>query len=390
MYFGAQFAYANEIFCGQEGGACNFAGVPPLPAPDDKFQPGWEMSVGVGQLPAKSGSSFSVNTVVLQNVWQAHCGNMTMDVSPGAGKSCYMKQVYSEPETYVQCSGENQICNPQQIPTPVGSPGPISRARISGGDNRFAYFWTAGSFMCQWPSTAGLDPSPGLTKQCQVSTKVVPAVMKADQWTQCGQEGVNCKLPDAQRYLIAFGAQDSWTIREIQSTEPISCNLAVFREDPKPGVGKFCYYKPYPMDRKVVSVTGDWIPIGQNPAGSGRGNFSYSIAVGTSTSRVHTHTDTWKKQVTDSISASFSKGAVSASASQVSVNEQTVVDSTVTSFQTSQLVTEKATCTDSYGMWQWQTTVHESCIEKSLCPPIKANVNITFCTKKPGKPALLF
>lgn len=403
MFLGVQLSHANEILCAQEGGACNLAPVMPRGAPDDKLVPGWEISVGVGQLPyqAGSGSSMSMNTVIAQNVSQVHCGSLAMDVSPGQGKVCYMQQVYTQPDTYTPCASEHSICNANNIPTPTGYPGAVARARIGDGNNKWGYFWTAGTVLCEWPTTAGFDPAPGVTKRCQVSTATIPALDDNNNpaWKQCAQENSACDLHigqnvdpkyfDKERYLIAFGAQDSWVIREITSTEPIQCNLQVFRTDPKPGQGKFCYVRPYPMNRKVVSVTGDWVAIGQTAEGSGVGTFKVSYTVGTSTRIEHTQTKSWEKQVTDTLSATYAKGPVTLNASSVSVTKEQATSSTIFSSRTTQSTTTSASCT-GYGMWQWVSTVTESCYEQSLCPPVVANTNITYCSETQGKPAPLY
>ncbi|MFN8696007.1 MAG: hypothetical protein ACK5YB_14850 [Burkholderiales bacterium] len=363
--------------CASEGGSC--------------FMPSGGQ--GFNTLTFAYGKKATIRKV--EGVSQVPCNTLFGDPAPGQGpKQCFAQQLnlnLSEKLQYQQCVSEGQWCRSFGGGSNQ-APGDFREARF--GDprtGRWAYWFAASDFQCNH-ANAGFDPAPGDAKVCQLSEKLYQFganTGKLDDWTYCAGEGAKCTGLNG-RYLVAFGLGNSWVVREVE-TDSFGCDLGSFNSDPASGKSKQCYKKPYPLERKVLSLDGAWHLL--NSCGGAPCTFTAEYTTGQSNTDKTVNTESWTKQVTNTFNTKLEiAGPVAKSVTEFqnkTVDTSSVLNETVKSVTSTQSESKSVTCT-GYALYQWFTTVQQTCVVDNLCPAVVGRTPYLYCQTQNTVPSPLW
>jgi hypothetical protein len=353
--------------CASEGGSC--------------FMPSGGQ--GFNNLIFANGAPASVRKV--EGVYQVPCSTTFIDPTPGQGpKQCFAEALQiSDVGQFQQVCSEGQSCRVNlQGQNSVG-PNWFREARF-GVPGKWAYWFVPSDFDCNIP-TAGFDPAPGIAKVCQLSEKIYKFgsnTGKLDDWAYCSGENSTCHL-NGGRNLIAFGVRDQWFIREVEGNA-FQCNLSTFGRDPFAGQSKQCLTKPYPLERKVLDVDGKWVML--NSCGGSSCTFRATYTVGQSKTDQSFTSESWSKQVVDTFKTKLEiEGKVMGATvkSTTDLERQTTTDEAVTketmnSLTRTQSEAKSVSC-KGYALFQWYTTVQQSCVSNNLCPAVEGRTPYLYC-----------
>lgn len=115
-----------------------------------------------------------------------------------------------------------------------------------GAEGRYVFRVARDGQPCDWQSF-GVDPVPGVRKQCEVAVgwRAMPGyrgwresgvTAHESQWRQCAVEGGVCTTPDSVT-RVRYGVDGQFVMREVRGQ--IACNARTFG-DPAPGRAKVC------------------------------------------------------------------------------------------------------------------------------------------------------
>ena len=194
--------------CADEGGRCNFNGVRTV----------------------RYGANDRFVTREFKN--GVDCGNVVFgDPIPGFSKSCEVASTGATPAPapgapiWSKCADEGGRCNFNGV-----------RTVRYGANDRFVTREFKNGVDCGNPVFG--DPSPGMSKYCEVATVATAAPVPApggQGWSKCADEGGRCYFNGVR--IVRYGAKDQYNTREFKNG--VDCNNQVFG-DPIEGATKQC------------------------------------------------------------------------------------------------------------------------------------------------------
>jgi len=182
--------------------------------------PSWQVGVGwqncknsqtgpiyVAGYGSKSKSRFFY--LQTQGLATTPCTHKLMgDPVPGeGGKTCYNSKVSNPSDMeWMKCANQDQKCKVGLTKNETKA-GAYVKVRYGKG-KKWVHFYANHDFQCfdRYPWSFGLDPAPGVRKECQVDqfSKITP------KWVKCGEFGGTCKLPTNKvTYLIRLSNSDN-------------------------------------------------------------------------------------------------------------------------------------------------------------------------------------
>jgi hypothetical protein len=314
------------------------------------------------------------------------CNNKMGDPIFGTKKKCYRTLIgpRGTETNYQRSAQEGALCT---LNLPAGG-NSFRRVRYGVGES-WVYFWAGADFKCG-NDFAGIDPKFGVKKECQMGVVVTSP---ASEWVDCGGEGQTCNLPEGGRPVLArYGTGNGWVMRTFAG-KVLECSNRAFGYDPAYKKTKNCSYRKVTGtadDVKIVDVTGDWVRV-WSCTGTGACAASLQYSVGTTSGKEHAKGSDWTTSLAITIGAEIQAGVegISATVSQ-SVTAgvaNTQTEQIVNSFTMAKSTSLTTTC-DGQELWQWKTTVRETC-GGTICST-EADSNILVCQKTANsKPAPL-